>query len=174
MTRVMLGIATAALLAACSGNDPADYNRIDVPEREARAQAAIDAAAAQNGTASTARLGVPVATPTPTSGRARALPVDFQGFWGVTDDDCELANTAATGRIDVNGDTIRFHESKARVQALRLEPPAGLTAELRFSGEGQASFATETWRLENGGTMLLRSRTAGGAQPAIATRYRRC
>ncbi|MEH3046369.1 hypothetical protein [Sphingomonas adhaesiva] len=174
MTRVMMVAVAAAMLAACSGSDPADYNRVDVPEKEARAQAAIDAAAAQNGTATTARLGVPVATPTPTAARDRAFPVDFRGYWGAIDDDCELANTAATGRIDVDGDTVRFYESKARVQSLRLSSPAALTVDLRFSGEGQTWRATEAWLLENGGTTLLRTRPAAGTQPAVATRYKRC
>lgn len=168
MTRMMTGVAAAALLAACSGQNAADYNRVEVPEREAEAQAAIDAAAAQNGAASTARLGVPVATPTPAAARGRVIPVDFRGFWGMTDDDCELANTAAAGRIDVDGDTIRFYESKARVQSLRLDSPAALTLNLRFSGEGQTTLATENWLLENGGTMLVRRRDAA------STRYKRC
>ncbi len=174
MTRAITGMLLAATLAGCSGGSSADYNRVEVPEKEARAQAAIDAEVAQNGAKSTARLGVPVATPTPNAARDRAFPADFRGFWGATDDDCELANTAATGRIDVDGDTIRFYESKARVQALRPVSPVALTADLRFSGEGQATFATETYLLENGGTSLLRTRPAAGGQPAVSVRYKRC
>lgn len=174
MTRATIAIAAAAMLAACTGSEPADYNRIDVPEKEASAQAAIDAAAARDGTASTARTGVPVATPTPTAARNRAFPADFRGYWGVTDDDCELANTDAAGRIDVDGDTIRFHEAKARVQSLRLSSPTALTADLRFGGDGAARRFSETYLLENGGTMLVRTRPAIDTQPAVSIRYKRC
>ncbi|MEH3038316.1 MAG: hypothetical protein PGN23_17760 [Sphingomonas adhaesiva] len=174
MTRAITAMALAAMLAACSGGTSADYNRVEVPEKEARAQAAIDAEVARSGAKSTARLGVPVATPTPNAARDRAFPAAFRGFWGASDDDCELANTAATGRIDVDGDTIRFYESKARVQAMRPLSPIALSADLRFDGEGQATIATETYRLENGDTTLSRTRAAAAGQPALSIRYKRC
>ena len=169
----MIPMRRAALLlllplAACSGGNDADYNRVEVPEKEAAAQNAIDAAVAQNGASSTALAGVPVTKPSPNAARGRALPKEFQGYWGRTADDCELANTAATGRINVDADTIRFYESKARVLDVIEASPYAVTAGLRFEGEGETWQRRSELRLENGGTTLVR--TDGGQ----TFRYARC
>ncbi|KTT73701.1 hypothetical protein [Sphingomonas endophytica] len=157
----------AMTLAACGGGTP-DYNRVDVPEREAEAQAAIERSVAQNGAASTARSGVPVTVPSRTAARARAFPTEFRGYWGVTDDDCELANTSATGRINIDADTIRFYDTRARVQRLVPLSPQEVVADVRIAGEGPAFERRETYRLEAGGTMLVR------IAPPTTQRYRRC
>jgi hypothetical protein len=163
-----LTVGLAAMLAACSP-DAADYNRHDVPEDEARAQAAIERAAAQNGVATTARAGVPIAAPAETAARARAFPTDFLGYWGVSYDDCQLANTNATGRISVDADTIRFHEAKARVQRLEQHSPYEIVADLRFNGAGDSSWERrDRFTLEQGGTILVRSEARN------VQRYRRC
>lgn len=157
----------AGMLAGCGGGS-ADYNRVDVPEREAEAQAAIERSVAQNGAATTARTGVPIARSTPTAARDRAFPTEFLGYWGAGDNDCELANTAATGRINIDADTIRFYEGRARVQRMDRRSPQEVVADLRFSGDGQGVLARETYRLDAGGTALIRT-------GATATqRYRRC
>ncbi|PCG15342.1 MAG: hypothetical protein DI530_12750 [Sphingomonas sp.] len=164
--RALIFVLLSAL-AACS-SPQGDYGNVAVPEREAAAQQAIEAAAATNGVRATARTGVPIEVKPLTAARGRALPADYQGYWGVTPDDCELANTAATGRINIDADTIRFHESKARVQSIALRDPYALSAELRFSGEGAGWTRRNDFRLENGGTMLVRQ---DGAQ---VVRYRKC
>ena len=161
------GIVFMTLLAACSG-DGADYNRVDVPEKEAAAQAAIEQAAAQNGAATTARTGVPIAKSTPNAARDRAFPTEFLGYWGAGDNDCELANTAATGRINIDADTIRFYQSRARVQRMDRRSPQEVAVDLRFSGQGQSFYAREVYRLDAGGTMLVRT------SPTATQRYRRC
>lgn len=175
MIRSALPLALA-LLAACSGGGgDADYNRIEVPEREAEAQNAIDAAVAANGATTTARVGVPVAQEVRSAARARTLPKEFQGYWGRTANDCELANTAATGRIEVQGDAIRFYESKARVTSVSMNGDYALTAALRFSGEGETWEQVNAFALENGGTVLTRTVPPSGAQtPAVTTRFSRC
>jgi hypothetical protein len=161
----MLSLGLA--LAACS-QGTADYNEVDIPEREARADAAIQAAAAQSGTATVARTGLPVASPTPTAARDRTLPTGFQGYWGATPDDCELANVEATGRINVDADTIRFHEAKARVVGMQRRSAYEVVADLRFTGEGQTGTRRTGFRLEAGGTTLIRT------QDGAAVRYQRC
>ena len=155
------------MLSACS-QGTADYNQVEVPEREARADAAIQAAARQQGQATVARSGVPVASPTPTAARDRTLPTDFQGYWGATPNDCELANVEASGRINIDADTIRFHESKARVVGIERRSPYQVVADLRFSGEGENGTARTGLRLEAGGTTLIRT------QDGEAVRYQRC
>lgn len=161
-------LLSCVALAACSGGGEADYNRIEVPEREAEAQNAIDAAVAANGATTTARAGVPVAQEVRAAARARTLPKEFQGYWGLTANDCELANTAATGRIEVQGDAIRFFESKARVTSVSMSGDYAATAALRFSGEGETRERVNGFRLENGGTMLVRS------DAGQTWRYSRC
>lgn len=166
MKRSVLLLCTA--LAACGGGSDADYNRIDVPEKEAEAQNVIDAAVAVNGASTTALAGVPVTKPSPNAARQRALPKEFQGYWGRTANDCELANTEATGRINVDADTIRFYESKARVLDVIEASPYAVTADLRFDGEGQTWQRRTEFRLENGGITLVRN---DGGQ---TVRYSRC
>jgi hypothetical protein len=161
------GIVFMALLAGCSRHD-ADYNRVDVPEREAAAQAAIEQAAAENGAATIARTGVPVAKSTPNAARDRAFPTEFLGYWGAGDNDCELANTAATGRINIDADTIRFYETRARVQRIDRRSAQELAVDLRFSGQGPGVYAREVYRLDAGGTALVRT------SPTAKQRYRRC
>lgn len=161
-------VAAAAMLAACSANDGADYNRVDVPEDQAEAQAAIEGAVVRNGMATTARTGVPVSATTPTAARTRAFPTAFLGYWGAGENDCELANTAATGRINIDADTIRFFGSRARVQSLEQRSAGEVVADLRFRGDGKSWERRDTFRLEAGGTQLIRS------EPPMTQRYRRC
>jgi hypothetical protein len=156
------------VLAACGGGSEADYNRVEVPEAVAEAQNAIDAAVIANGAATTARAGVPVTKPSANAARGRALPKEFQGYWGVTPNDCELANTDATGRINVDADTIRFYESKARVLDVLDPSPYAVTTDLRFEGEGETWQRRTEWKLANGGTTLVRR---DGGQ---TVRYSRC
>lgn len=172
--RGIIPAAAAMLVAGCSGESATDYNRVAVPEREARAAAAIEREAAVNGTAGTARLGVPVSTPTPSAARARAFPSEFQGYWGATPNDCELANVTAKGRINVDRDRVRFFEARAQVQALQEQSPYAVTTALRFHGEGQRWDRRVAWRLEDGGTTLIRTEAADGATPALVVRYQRC
>lgn len=160
-------VTAAAALAACSDGE-ADYNRSSVPPEQAEAQAAIEEAVARNGVATTARVGVPVGEPSRTAARERAFPTEFVGYWGVNDTDCELANTAAIGRINVDADTIRFHEGRARVRSLQRRSPYEVVADLRMSSAGRTWERRDTFTLEAGGTQLVRS------EPPLTQRYRRC
>jgi hypothetical protein len=162
------GAVLAILLAGCSGGSDADYNRVDVPEREAEAQAAIEQSVAQNGAARTALSGVPIARASPTAARDRAFSTEFLGYWGAGDDDCELANTEATGRINIDADTIRFYQARARVQRMERHSPQEVAVDLRFSRDGKTFERREIYRLDAGGTMLVRS------DPSATQRYRRC
>lgn len=159
----------ALLLAGCGGGTT-DYNAVDVPAREARAEAAIERAVAEKGPASVALSGVPVSSPTAGVVPERMLPAAFQGYWGVAPIDCELANTDAAGRINVDGDTIRFHESRARVSSVDERSAVEVIVRLAFSGEGQHWRRADRLRLEAGGTTLVRSEEPRGA----VVRYQRC
>jgi hypothetical protein len=163
--------AALALLAACSGGGQADYNAAArVPEDEAAAQRAIERAAGRDGAATTATLGVPVGATKLNAARNRALPVDFQGYWGATPDDCELANVSARGRINIDADTIRLFEARARVVALDRRSPFLVVARLRFDGAGGTGERTTELRLDAGGTTLIRTDRV----PPLSITYKRC
>lgn len=161
------------LLAACGGGE-ADYNQVDLKPKEAKADALIANAAQAQGPRELARKGVPVSTPTPRGGDDDSLPAAFQGYWGVTPNDCELANVDASGRIAVDGATIRFFQARAQVTELRDISPARVHAVLRFRGEGEEWFRPTELRLEAGGTRLIRTEAVPGGPAPATTRYQRC
>jgi hypothetical protein len=163
-------VAVALLiLGGCGGGGSADYNQgAHVPDEEAEAEAAIERAVKQKGLATTKLSGVPVSSPTAPPARARAFPTEFVGYWGVTPNDCELANTEATGRINIDGDTVRFYQAKARVASLQQRSTYEVAADLRFSADGKDWQRTNIFRLESGGTVLFR--TEGGS----TLRYAHC
>ena len=164
----------ALLLAGCGGGDRDAYNEVHVDARQAQAQANIDAAVNQTGPHEVALSGVPVSSPTPNAARDRAFPTPFGGYWGATPNDCELANYAATGRIDIDNDTIRFFESKARVQTMTVRSPTQVDTLLRFSGDGQNWQRPTRFTLEQGGTTLVRAEPGDGGRAPLTVRYKRC
>lgn len=171
--RWQVPVLGALLLAACGGGE-ADYNTVEVDEQAARAQATIDARTMQVGAKQAERSGMPVGEPAATAARGRALPTAFQGFWGVTADDCELANYAAMGRIKVDADRIRFYESRAQVERLTERSPNMVDVLLRFSGEGEDWTRATRLTLEEGGTHLVRTEQPGDGTAGSTTTYQRC
>lgn len=173
MTRTPLPTLLALLLTACGASD-ADYNAVHVDTREARAQARIDAAANTVGPREVALKGMPLATPTPNAARDRAFPTAYEGFWGVTPNDCELANVEAHGRINIDNDTVRLFDDEAQVERLAVRSPLAVDSVLRFSGDPGRPERTTRFVLEAGGTRLVRvEQQPGGATP-VTTRYQRC
>lgn len=166
-------LLSAVLLTACGGSD-ADYNMVHVDAKEAKAQARIDATVNAVGPREVALKGVPVASPTPNAARGRAFPTPFEGYWGATPNDCELANVDARGRISVDNDAIRFFEMKARVDTLAERSASAIDTVLRFSGDGKHWERATRFVLEQGGTTLLRIEQQDAGRPPLTTRYQRC
>ena len=157
------------LLTACSRQPDYD-DTTELNGKDAKAANAVAADVATNGVAAAAAKGLPVSKPGLTRAPRNALPTAFQGYWGMTPADCDLANAAATGRIDVEGDTIRFYESKARVAKLIAGDDPSVVADLTFTGEGQHWTRRTEFALGAGGTRLLR-REQGQANTIT---YQRC
>ena len=176
MRRAGLVVTMAAgALTACSGaSNEADYNTVRVDPAQARAQAAIDRAAAAQGTRTAARAGLPVGTSTPTSAQGRALPTAFQGYWGATPNDCALANVDARGRVAIDSDQLRFFERRAAVDTLRERSPTTLLATLAYKGDGQRWKRSATLTLEQGGTRLVLVEQGDAVRPGQTMRYQRC
>lgn len=166
----MRRLALAFLLVAACSRQPDYDDATELSGKDAKAANAVAQDVAANGVASAEAKGLPVSKPTVTVAKRNALPVAFQGYWGMTPADCDLANAAATGRIDVEGDTIRFYESKARVAKLNVGDGSSVTADLAFTGEGKRWTRQTTFALLAGGTRLLR-REQGQANTIT---YQRC
>lgn len=164
-------LLSALLLAACSnGLDQSEYNGAAQPSaKDVRAEQAIARGVARNGAAATAAGGAPVTVATPGLDRSRVLPAAFQGYWALTPLDCELANVDATGRLFIEGDGLRFYESRARIAAVESAAPTRVVARLDYSGEGERWTRRTTLALTAGGTRL--TRTADGER---AITYQRC
>lgn len=166
---LLLPLALATTGCSRTSDNYADAGR--VPAKEARAAAAIDRAAAAEGAHAAERQGLPVAPAPATAARDRALPTAFQGYWGATPNDCELANTEARGRIEIDTDTIRLWETKARVERLVTSSPYRVVADLSLSGPDARWKARSTLALEAGGTTLIRT---DAGERAVTVRYQKC
>lgn len=162
MTRTGLLLLPLIACAACS-----DAGKPDGGDN--RAAAAIENAVAENGAAATAAKGLPVTPPAQARANPRAFPPAFQGYWGIAPADCSLANVDATGRINIDGGTVRFYESRARVATVVRAASDAFVADMGFSGEGQRWTKRIDWTLAVGGTRLIRT-DAGAA----AITYQRC
>ena len=164
-----------ALLTACSsGSNEAGDNTVRVDPAQARAQAQIDRVAAAQGPHEAARIGLPVATVTPTAAGARKLPVAFQGYWGRTPGDCALANVDAQGRLAIEADQFRFFRQRARVDDLRELSANEVEATLSFKRDDARWTHPTRLTLEQGGTRLLLVEQGDATRPGQTVRYQRC
>lgn len=164
-------LTTLVTAGACSRTSDNYATAAEIPADEARAAAAIDRAAAQNGARLTALEGLPVSPPPIGPARNRVLPTAFQGYWGVTPNDCELANTEAHGRLNIDADTIRQWEGKGSVDRIVAATPYRAVADISFSDAGTRWKTRTTLTLGSGGMTMMRS-DAGGRP--LQARYQKC
>lgn len=170
---MMRAMPVFLLLAACSASQ-ADYNQVEVRPKEAEADAMIANAAGEKGPRALALEGVPVSTPTPRAGGDNTLPATFQGYWGIRPTDCELANVNATGRVNIDGATVRFFESRAQIGNANALSPFEYEVALQFSGEGRRWTRVDRLKLGAGGTRLVRQEIVPGQPQPQTTTYQRC
>ena len=106
-----------------------------------------------------------------------AIPAPFLGRWDASAAACVGAGSEM--RLLVAPDGLRFHESHARVEAVRAAGAEAVAVDLAFEGEGERWSETRTLRLLPDGGLALeakegiakRVRCDGGASAAPAPRW---
>lgn len=111
----------------------------------------------------------PAAAAEPRGERVPAFPAAFQGRWGLVAKDCD-GGSAAKGLMRIEGNTVRFYESRGVTSGLDVDAPTRVAGEFTFDGEGQRWQNTQTFDLTSGGDTLVRSET----DPAGSYTYKRC
>lgn len=103
-----------------------------------------------------------------------AIPEPFRGRWDASAAAC--AGAGSEMRLVVGPDSLRFHESLARVEAVRVLGADAVALDLASEGEGERWSETRTLRLmpdgglavEAPGSSANRVRCEGGADEAAA------
>jgi hypothetical protein len=98
------------------------------------------------------------------------IPDSMQGRWGLVPADCTSTKGDAKGLLTIDGDTLKFYESRARLTKVVGNWPEKLKAEFAFTGEGQSWTRTETLSLTNSSNTLIRE----DEELAQPLRYARC
>ena len=144
-------VAAAALLAAVLALAACD----DPPEG---AQSGPEVAAAND------------TTPAAMEG---TIPLALQGRWGINAADCTTTRGDDKGLLVIDGQTLRFYESRATLESVDENADSHLDGVFAFSGEGS------TWKrrfildVQDNGATLVRQDHGDDAQPD-PVRYARC
>lgn len=154
------------LLTACGGGESAANNVSTAQAETGRSEPVADTATDDRGNAVVPLP--PRATPLPTV--ETAFPKDFQGRWGMVANDCDPTRDDAKGLMTVAAESLRFYESRGKPTRIEIASPFKLTAELAFTGEGQAWTKRSTMTLIEGGRTMVREES----EPAASYRYMRC
>ncbi|TQS71644.1 hypothetical protein ERN12_11540 [Rhodobacteraceae bacterium] len=101
------------------------------------------------------------------------IPLVFQGRWALTPADCEPGRADAKGLMVVDDTTLRFYESRGRLQQATLSASTQLQGTFDFNGEGQHWFSQETLTVRDTGQTLIREPSDTAALPDVLT-YQRC
>jgi hypothetical protein len=155
-----LSLAAILTIAGCGGSDPVAKD--------------TNAAAAKLPAPSKPRadpLGGPPANANPEPqplASAAAIPPVLQGRWGLSPGDCTSTRGDAKGLLVVDGDQLRFYESRA-VPASDIESDAdSISGNFAFSGEGQSWTRYQSLKLDD--HRLIRTET----NPNTSFAYARC
>ena len=98
------------------------------------------------------------------------FPKSFFGRWGLTQGDCAMGTTAATGLISVQGSLVKFHESIATMRDGKRESTTSMSAHFDVVGEDEKWVAHTRYRLSDARQQLTREDLATGEKQA----YERC
>ena len=100
----------------------------------------------------------------PSSLRPPCYPAAFHGRWGMVPGDCTSTRGDAKGLITIDGDSIKFYESKAHADQGDLQPPENFTGNFAFTGEGQSWTKSQNLKLTGSSNTLIRSETERGRE----------
>lgn len=123
-------LGALALLAACSGEEPA-------PQATASEPTSVASAA-------------PTASATP-GAALTTIPAAFQGYWDAVDGQCA---TWSDAQLTIKPDSLIFYESMGEVTAVRQPDAETIVVSMAMSGEGDSWTEETTYRLLDGGTVL--------------------
>ena len=98
------------------------------------------------------------------------IPAAFHGRWGMVPADCTSTRGDAKGLIIVDGDSIKFFESRGKLTKVTLNAPENFTGTFAFTGEGQSWTNSQNLKLTNSSNTLIRSET----DVAQSYSYKRC
>jgi hypothetical protein len=133
-THFVLAALFLPLLAGCGDRD----SSVRAPERVEESGAKLDATIETSPSS-------PEASPEAPDGDIAAIPERFQGRWDV--DPAACAGRPGEMRLTVAPDRLLFHESVARVAAVRPGEANAVVVDLALEGEGETWRETRTLRL---------------------------
>lgn len=101
---------------------------------------------------------------------AAVIPAAFHGRWGMTPADCTSTGGDAKGLITIDGNGIKFFESRGTLTKVTLSAPENFTGTFAFTGEGQSWTNSQNLKLTGSSNTLIRSET----DVAQSYSYKRC
>ena len=172
MNRFALPLAAVSLfaLAACS-QEPASQAPADDSAQESPAPMPT---ATVTETATPPADDTPTPSPTGTeTAPAQSIPVAVRGRWGLVPTDCTSTRGDAKGLLTIDGNTLRFYESRGTLGAIKERSDTRIRASFAFTGEGMNWTRDVALDARNGGRTLIRREFGADAAPG-AFRYTRC
>ena len=157
MTRIALLplLALAACQAAPETNaaqDAASANHAEAPVKDVETLPPDETAIPQPGDAAA----------------ITAIPAAYHGRWGMVPNDCDPKRDDAKGLVEIDADSMKFYESRAKLAKVTGAFPDKIEAEFAFTGEGQSWTKTETLALSGSSNTLTRTEDGG------AFNYKKC
>ena len=160
MLRVpFISCALVFAIAACGGRDPVDdhaNNAVGLPDINASAPS----------TAGEPHADTQPAKPLPAP--TVHIPAALQGRWGLTPADCTTSLGDAKGLLVINGDELRFYESRAVPADGAHADTDSISGNFAFTGEGQSWKRYEALKVDK--QRLTRTET----NPSASFSYAKC
>lgn len=102
----------------------------------------------------------PTPTPLPTE-----IPAQFQGRWGLNENDCSGDPAAAKGLLTIDATTLTFYESTGTLDDVTEAARGRLRGNFSFTGEGMEWKRDVVLDLRDDGTVLVRREFGDDASP---------
>lgn len=162
----IITFSLALALFACGKPDPVDKkaaNTAGLPDVNATAPTTTGAPPhVKTAPAAAATTAAPAKRST------SSIPAALQGRWGLTPGDCTTALGDAKGLLVINGDELRFYESRAVPSPGTNSDATSISGNFAFTGEGQRWTKYEAIKVDKG--LLTRTET----KPTASLTYAKC
>ena len=104
---------------------------------------------------------------------ATDIPAAIHGRWALVDADCSTTMGDAKGLLLIDGTSLKFYESRAKIGRISTRDDRRLRASFAFSGEGQEWTQEVLLEASEDGKKLVRRDYGPDAMPG-ALEYNRC